>query len=162
MNLKIDPINTNKTADSTLVQWSEKYNVDIELIDTHHKELVNLTNDLYRACMGSDGGLDITFKDTMSRMVEYVRFHFTSEMQLLERIKFPGRHIHKMQHDKLIENILDAVIEYKQGKNFVPNNFVRTLRDWILGHIAIFDKAYVSYVKEQKSKGLLSDLELVG
>jgi hemerythrin len=96
----------------------------------------------------------------MSRMVEYVRFHFSAEQELLLRVKYPGFQEHKKQHDVLVRDILEAVKGYSEGKKFVPNHFVRTLRDWILGHIAHFDKLYASYIVTQKKKGLLSDLEI--
>jgi hemerythrin len=44
----------------------------------------------------------------------------------------------------------------------VPNHFVRTLRDWILSHIALTDKLYAAFIETQKKKGLLSDQEING
>jgi hemerythrin len=43
---------------------------------------------------------------------------------------------------------------------FVPNNFVRTLKDWVFGHIAVYDKLYRAYVTEQLRKGELTEKEL--
>jgi len=95
-------------------------------------------------------------------MVEYVRFHFATEMKLLERVQFPECKSHKEQHDQLTVNILEAAKDHKDGKKFVPNNFVRTLKDWIFGHIGIYDQAYATYVREQKKKGLLTDQQING
>ena len=146
---KIDPITTVINADSqTLVTWSENYSVGIEHIDNQHKELVSLTNELYRACLAKNDTFEAVFKETMSRMVEYVRYHFKAEMELLEKSNFPDLQNHKMQHDQLIFDILEAVREYNEGKKFVPNNFVRTLKDWIFSHIAFYDQAYAPYVRD--------------
>ena len=145
-----------------IVVWGEKYAIGIHLIDTQHKELFSLTNELFHACLDSDESLEGVFKETMERMVDYVRFHFGAEQELLQRIKYPDYPEHKRQHDVLVRDILETVKEYKEGKKFVPNQFVRTLRDWILGHIAYTDKLYAAYVVAQKQKGLLSDLEING
>jgi len=140
-----------------LVSWSDKYATGIELIDSQHHQLVDLTNELYRACLsGGDERLSV-FKDAMSRMVEYVRFHFTAELKLLAAIKYPDYNNHKKMHNDLVEEILAASNKYDDGKKFIPNIFVRTLKDWVFGHIAVYDKIYAAYVAEQKRKGILTE-----
>jgi len=153
-------INTNDNTD--MVIWEEKYAIGIHLIDSQHKELFSLTNELFRACLGEEDTLESVFKETMERMVAYVRFHFGAEQELLERVKYPDYHEHVKQHETLIREILESVKEYNYGKKFVPNQFVRILRDWILSHIAHYDKLYAIYIATQKGNGLLSDKEING
>jgi len=140
------------------VDWSEKYATGIETIDRQHKELVELINRLYGACMQGGDGVGSAFREAMHRMVEYVRFHLMEEMKLLERIGYPKAAEHKIQHDILVRDILSASRDFEEGETFVPNKFVRSLKDWVFGHIAVYDKAYAEYVTEQKKKGLLGDL----
>ena len=132
------------------------------MIDNQHWQLVNLTNELFNACRGGDKAIGNAFGVAMSQMVEYVRFHFGAEQQLLERIKFPEYSDHKKQHDSLVKNILEAAKGYKEGKKFVPHQFVRTLKDWIFGHIAVSDRQYAAFVADQKRKGLLTDQQIIG
>jgi len=153
-------INMNDNPD--MVVWDEKYATGIPLVDSQHKELFSLTNELFRACLYGDEVLKGVFKETMGRMVDYVRFHFGAEQEILQRINYPGYQEHKKQHDTLVRDILEAVKEYNEGKKLVPNQFVRTLRDWILSHIAVTDKLYVAYIAEQKKKGLLNDKVING
>jgi len=91
-------------------------------------------------------------------VAEYVRFHLMEEMKLLERIGYPKAAEHKIQHDILVKDILSASRDFEEGETFVPNKFVRSLKDWVFGHIAVYDRAYAEYVAEQKKKGLLGDL----
>ena len=144
------------TNDDIIVSWSDLYATGIAQIDKQHKELVSLTNQLYQACL--EGKPEAAFKEAMSRMVEYVRFHFTEELRLLEEIKFPKFSEHKRQHDTLIIEILEAVKEFNDGKKYIPNNFVRILKEWVFGHIAISDQTYATFVAEQRKNGLLADL----
>jgi len=138
-----------------IIAWDNKYNTGIELIDNQHKQLIELTNELYSACMTGDAHLSDIFKDTMTRMVDYVHHHFSTEMDYLKKINYPDYHNHKLMHDALIKDILAAAEDYKNDKKLVPNNFVRTLRDWIISHIAVHDKEYALYVKDQKRLGLM-------
>jgi hemerythrin len=146
------------TNDIEVVVWEEKYSTGIALIDNQHKELISITNELFNACRGGEEALKSIFKETMGRMVEYVRFHFGAEQELMQRINYPEYQEHKKQHDEMIRNILDAVKGYNDGRKFVPNMFVRTLRDWILSHIAFYDKRYAFYISAQQKKGLLMDI----
>jgi len=162
MIIRTDPIEAALKDDHhTLVVWSEKYATGIELIDTQHKELVKLTNELFKACLDGREAVQSVFKDALSHMVDYVRFHFTAELELLARINYPEYAEHKKQHDELVQKILDASKMYDGGRKFIANKFVRTLRDWVFGHIAIYDQEYAAYVAEQKANGLITD-EMLG
>ena len=145
-------------SSSDLISWDESFSTGIKLIDEQHKELVVLTNELFNACRQGDNNIGPVFKDALSSMVDYVRFHFTAELEILQRINYPGYLDHKKQHDDLIIKILSASKEYATGKKFTPNKFARTLRDWVFGHIAFYDKHYAAFIIEQKSKGLLTDI----
>ena len=163
MNIKSE--NVDSTANSgapEIVTWSDKFATGIEMIDEQHRQLVILTNQLYQACLAGHSTAGPVFLQAMTRMVEYVRFHFSAEQKLLERIGFPDYKDHKMQHDTMVRNILDAAKDYNEGKQFVPNAFVRTLKDWVFGHIAVYDKTYAAYVANLKSKGLISDQQING
>ena len=161
MKIKDNDINKFQNSDYVLVAWDESYATKIPLIDSQHMELVKLTNQLFNACLAGNNAAGTAFKETMSRLVEYVRFHFTTELKLLERINYPEYKDHKLQHDTLVKKILEAVKDYGDGKKFVPNHFVRTLKEWVFGHIAIYDKKYSFYVLDQKKKGLLPNLDTI-
>jgi len=142
------------------VVWDEKYATGIGLIDAQHKQLIVLTNQLYNACFADEKVLEDAFKKAMHQMVEYVRFHFIAELKLLDALKFPDYNNHKKKHDQLIQDILSAVKDYNDGKKLVPNHFVRTLKDWIFSHIAIYDKEYSAYFHHQIEKGVLSEQKI--
>jgi hemerythrin len=93
---------------------------------------------------------------TIHEAVDYVRYHFTTEERLLRRIGYPDFAAHKKQHEDFVKKIIEEVRLFNDGKRFVPNNFVRFLRDWVLAHIAVSDKLYAKYLLSLKKLGLLS------
>jgi len=143
-----------------IVTWESKYATEIEGIDAQHKALVDLINQLYKASMTRNESMDTVFRESMSHMVEYVRFHFSAENGLMGRIGYPNYNEHKKQHETLVKKIIDAAKSYEEGHIYAPNNFVRDLRDWVLSHIAISDKSYATFALEKKKKGLLTDKDL--
>ena len=149
-------------SDYEIVKWEANFELGIELIDNQHKELVRHINDLYKACLAGNQAADESFKETMHLMVEYVRFHFGAEQEMLSRVKFPSYHEHKTQHDTLVATILSTAQEFNDGKKLVPHRFVRSLKDWVMGHIAVYDKIYAAYISEQLAKGKITEKQING
>ncbi|MDR1216213.1 MAG: bacteriohemerythrin [Treponema sp.] len=141
--------------DEIFVEWEDRYSVGIPAIDRQHQELLNLTNELYNACQLGDKAAREHFRSVIHRAVEYVKFHFSAEEQIMERIKYPEIVEHKKQHESFVKTVLENVGEFENGKLFVPNTFVRFLKDWILTHIAMSDQKYHSYIIELKQRGVL-------
>jgi hemerythrin len=154
--------NIAQADDHEIISWSHALVTGIELIDNQHKQLIMLTSELYRACLRGGTTLEAVFKETMSRMVEYVRFHFTTEQTMLQRVHYPDYAEHKKAHDSLIKTVLEATQDYSDGKKFVPNNFVRFLKDWIVSHIGSNDRMYTAYIMDQLKKGLLTAKDIEG
>ncbi len=127
------------------VTWDESYAVGIELVDKQHKHLINLTNQLYNACLGDKAELEDTFKDVMKELVDYVMVHFKDEEKIMDQINYPDIKEHKQKHELFIKEILSSVSAYSSGKQFVPNAFVRFLRDWLFNHILLTDKEMARY-----------------
>jgi hemerythrin len=146
--------------DIHIVEWATRYKIGIPVIDEQHKKLINMTNDLYMACRGGVGAANAYFRTTVRKAVDYVRFHFSTEEKILERISYPGITAHKKEHEDFVKEILRQVQAFEEGKQFVPNNFVRFLRDWVLTHIAVSDKQYAEYLLNLKKAGVLFSPEM--
>jgi hemerythrin len=146
--------------DYELVTWEEKYSMGIELIDNQHKELVVMINELYQACRTGYQTIDAAFIKTVRHMVEYVRLHFDAEEKLMVKFTYPRYLQHKRQHEEMIKLVLNTISKYKIGRKFVPNNFVRNLKDWVFSHIALHDKDFAVFIADQKEKGLITDIDL--
>jgi hemerythrin len=141
-----------------LVEWEDRYSVGISLIDDQHKELVRLTNELYQGCLAGNGEAEEFFFKTIRGVLEYTKFHFSAEEKLMENVKYPNYAEHKKQHEDFVIQLLNEVKSFQEGKKFVPNNFVRYLKDWILSHIALMDTSYAKYIMDLKKQGTLGNV----
>ena len=117
------------------VSWDVSYDVGVPSVDKQHRHLVDLINSLYNACLGERAELEATFRDVMKELVDYVMIHFKDE----------GLKEHRQKHELFVKEILKSVNAYTNGKQLVPNSFVRFLRDWLFNHILIDDKAWARY-----------------
>lgn len=133
------------------VSWDSSYDVKIEIVDKQHRHLVALMNELYDACLGERGALEQKFKDVMKELVDYVLVHFKDEERIMESVKYPRLQEHRQKHQDFVKAMLGSVNAYTSGKQFVPNTFVRFLRDWLFNHILIEDKELSRYYFSVKS-----------
>jgi hemerythrin len=145
-------------SEKTIVDWDDRYLIGIPLIDEQHKELIRLTNTLYESCLQGDEAARKKFKRTIQGTVDYVRFHFSAEEQILKNVNYPELASHKKQHEKFVKQVLEEAKNFVEGKKFVPNTFVRFLRDWILTHIAMEDRKYADYIINLKKNGGLKKI----
>jgi hemerythrin len=132
------------------VEWDSRYLTGIPLIDSQHKKLIEMTNNLYECCFEGTEDIRECFENAVHGTVEYVKYHFSDEEKILENIKYPGTSAHKKEHENFVRKILEEVRNFEEGKKFVPFIFVRFLRDWILAHIAVEDIKYAVYFSAMK------------
>jgi hemerythrin len=142
----------NNMEDKNIVEWDSRYALGIPFIDEQHKKLLDMTNKLYKACMGGDETARVHFIRTVHEAVDYVKYHFTAEERLMEKIRFPDLEAHKNEHRVFVRGLVRQAQDFKENKKFVPILFVRYLRDWILTHIAVSDKAYADYIEALRTK----------
>ncbi|MDR2176478.1 MAG: bacteriohemerythrin [Treponema sp.] len=140
----------------SFVKWSNKYSVGIPLIDGQHKELIRITNELYQGCLEGDAAARDFFFDAIHGTMDYVKYHFSAEETILTNIKYPRLAEHKKHHEDFVLKMVEDVKSFQQGKKFVPNSFVRFLKEWILSHIAIEDTQYAAYIIDLKKRGQLN------
>ena len=145
---------------SNYVDWENRFSVGVPLIDSQHKHLIAVTNELHKACRFSDDSAKEQFKKTVHDAVAYVKHHFSTEEQVMDKTGFPESAEHKKHHAEFVQEVLKNVKAFENGKQFVPNQFVRFLRDWILSHVAIVDSKMGSFLVELQKTGKLSQITM--
>lgn len=139
-----------------LVVWDDRYSVAIPIVDTQHQELFNITNELYSACRQGGSSAKDRFMEIVPKVVAYVKLHFSTEETLMNKISYPYFPDHKLEHEDFVKRVLEEVRNFENGKDFVPNAFVRFLRDWIIKHIAVSDASVGRYITQLQRRGALT------
>ncbi|MDR2211133.1 MAG: bacteriohemerythrin [Spirochaetaceae bacterium] len=143
-----------------IVTWHKSYSVNIPLIDAQHKELINLTNKLYRSCLqGRDHSKNV-FMEVFRGAVDYVGYHFSTEEKVMERVGYPGYAAHKKEHADFVKAVLKTADELSRGVNPNPLGFVHYLKDWVLTHIAVSDTLLGKHLISLRQQGELQKITL--
>lgn len=151
MKLKMTDFRSGNTE---LVDWSDSLSVGIKSIDEQHRQLLEITNALFTACLEGEDAAREFFIKSARKAAEYVQSHFRAEEALLEKAGYPGLGEHRAEHEKFVKELIAQVRNFEAGLKFVPNNFARFLRDWVLTHIAIMDKKYALFFAQRPGGGV--------
>ncbi len=130
-----------------LIDWLDKYNINIKEIDDQHKRLAEIINKFYESLQAnkSDKILNKFLDDLLAESV----LHFTREETIMILYKYPGYDAVKEEHDILsneLTNIFRGKNENKEAK-FTKIAFF--LRDWLIDHIFKDDLKLGKYLKEK-------------
>ena len=141
-----------------VIEWNDRLEIGIRLVDRQHARLVDLTNNLHLACLRSSETANRFFINAAHEAVEYVQYHFSTEEKMMLLLDYPGYSTHKAQHQSFVKELLSQTSKFATGKNLVPNRFVYYLKEWVLSHIAVSDKAMADYILKMRQYKKLLDL----
>jgi len=132
--------------EKNFINYEEIELVAIPHIDEQHRLFLKLTAEFYEFQNKNSENLNESFKVFIKKFVELIKIHFLDEEHILERISYPEYVEHRLEHENFIKKILEAVKKFDTGKDFVFNEFVHFLRDWVLNHISLWDIKYAEYI----------------
>jgi hemerythrin len=132
------------TATSVLIPWTDAYSVKVGIIDSQHKTLVNLINDLHQAMMKRAG------KEQMGKVIgellKYTKNHFTAEENLLRSRAYPELKIQEAEHASFVQAITDFQKKFQNNELGLTLQMMDFLKDWLSHHILVVDMKYSAFL----------------
>ncbi len=129
----------------TLLKWDSNYDVNGSVIDTHHKQIILLLNNLHEAIVQHTTEEEL--ESVLHGLVHYVEHNFKVEEELLRMGDYPYYQEHLLSHQKLTEKVRDLQFRYDEGED-LTYDMMQFLTDWVMKHILAEDKMYESYMNE--------------
>lgn len=130
-----------------MLQWSDNYSVGHARIDFEHQIFLGLLNDFQMARQAGGG------KERLLRILNeiccYARFHFKSEENIMEDIRYPALAEHKTQHKRLAEELctMRLGLEYDQ---ITPASIEQGLLDWYSHHFITEDGKIAQHLRAKR------------
>ena len=134
-----------------LMEWSQQYSINSDLVDNQHKKLIEIINDMH-AAMSEGRGREV-LGDVMNRVIEYTKYHFGTEEQLMKTYDYPRYQEHWTEHQKLIKKAQDFNDRLLDGERMMSIEFLEFLRDWLISHIQVSDKKVGEFLS---SRGIVA------
>jgi hemerythrin len=133
------------------IVWDESLAINIPLIDSQHKQLIQMINELSQAIeqKKSHEILDLLF----ARLITYTQTHFAAEEELMRLARYNNLDTHKSMHSHFTQKVLAHYREYKVGKKAVDKAVLDMLINWLLTHIKTADIKLRGIIElQQKAK----------
>jgi hemerythrin-like metal-binding protein len=128
-----------------MLEWHEKYETGLPLIDEQHRSLFAAINDLHDAMISGQGKEKV--QQTLAFLIRYTETHFRDEERIMALQKFPGLSLHKVEHEKLLKTAHHLEKKMATKLFHLPVEMASFLADWIQHHINEADLGFIKYMQ---------------
>jgi hemerythrin-like metal-binding protein len=128
------------------VTWTPAMSVGVEVLDTDHKMLFGLINQLADAI--AKGEADAIIASIINGLVDYTEYHFGREEAMMRACGYAGLESHLVAHQNIIEALQHFRDAYAGGfRDGIERRLLDFMRNWITGHILGEDMKYAPVMK---------------
>jgi hemerythrin len=127
--------------------WTESLSVGHELIDSHHKKLFSILDELI-ACVDQGGGIE-SIRRVLSELIEYAKYHFSTEEEILVQANYPFLDLHRHSHQTISVRIAE-MMDKMDADNYshIAVELHVFLVGWLVHHIEIEDFEFRPYISQ--------------
>ncbi len=124
-----------------LIDWSDSLSVKNVELDSQHKKIISLINDLHFALL--KGKSNEVLDDILAELLNYTKVHFSAEEKLFKQLEYPGAEAHKDKHREFVDKISSFKLDHKKQRVALSIDVMEYLVSWFLRHIQRVDQEYV-------------------
>jgi hemerythrin-like metal-binding protein len=125
---------------TVLFPWKDAYSVGFPRLDTQHKGLIGLINELHEAML--EGRAKSAMSHIVDELVDYTAQHFAFEESMMLQRGYSGLAQHQEIHKKLTAQVYELRDKFRAGKITVTIETMHFLKNWLSGHILSADMGY--------------------
>ncbi len=133
-----------------MIEWDNKYNVGISIIDEEHKKFIEIINKAVFA-IEHIGNIEKT-KEVIGEMLEYSDKHFSTEEFYMVKFKSPEYEWHRDIHLDFTDKAIMSYNKLIKGDYQIANALLEYLKLWFINHVQDTDRKFVDCFKENGLK----------
>ncbi|MGN0936465.1 MULTISPECIES: bacteriohemerythrin [unclassified Acinetobacter] len=126
------------------MEWNEKYNIGIDVIDNQHRQILDYINTLEAILVN---GSREKIKEVLDDLIDYTQSHFSFEENLLEQVHYQYLPSHRGIHEHFVRRLNEYRTKFENGVS-VEQDLYRLLSKWLINHIQHDDQDYVDSVRD--------------
>ena len=136
--------------DNHMIEWNDKYSVNISLIDEQHKKLFEIINKAI--IVNKHGKVAKEVLGILDEMTEYALMHFEVEERYMKEFDFPEYLTHRKEHIDFVGKTVYYKNRVVGGESQIINEIMGFLKQWLVKHIQVTDKKYIDCFKKNGLK----------
>ena len=126
------------------MEWGPDLETGIPEVDTQHKRIVHLVNQMQEARMNKDME---AVASVITEMVDYTLSHFAFEEALMEDAGYRFLSPHRRVHELFAKKIPEFQARFEAGEDITEELHTMLVR-WLYNHIRGDDQGYVESIKK--------------
>jgi hemerythrin len=127
--------------------WSENLSVGVEELDSDHKRIVAMLNELYDGIAAQNG--KELLAGLLDRLEAFTENHFANEEKLFAVANYPEAEAHMKEHNQMAAWSRKTLKEFRSGPLGAPSlEAMSYLKDWLSDHILYSDKRYGPHLND--------------
>jgi hemerythrin len=130
-----------------LLVWNDEWNTGIPDVDEMHMAMavkLNQVFELFRECCEA-AEHEHLLSNALNEFLELTREHFGDEEEKMRHCNYPDYANHKKEHIMLVAELVQYMRELEQRRVAMDSMTQSNLKNWLIAHIVIADKAFASY-----------------
>jgi hemerythrin-like metal-binding protein len=150
------PLLLRRDTCADFVAWRDDLSVGLDIIDSEHKKLLGLINNVLAANQCRTG--PEFEREALAELLDYTEYHFKREEELMVQSGYRDYEGHKAQHDQMRGQVKLYLKRYEEQGRAVLPEVASHLKLWLLQHIAVTDRKLAPYL-ERHAQGSVSASE---
>jgi hemerythrin len=136
--------------------WDSAWNIGHKEIDEQHQKWVEIFNRLQGAVLSNNKeNYDKVQQITLKEILEYTRYHFESEENIMKDINYPMAYNHWRMHKDFEKIVYENYRDLEKGEIILNSHLLSLMKNWLLDHIQIQDKKLGCYLGTTDMKNII-------
>lgn len=117
-------------------EWNSNYETGVTTVDDQHKCLVEIINE-YSGLLANNTTTVTDIELTLNKLIDYTKFHFNDEEQLMCNVGLDARHIthHEQLHRDILDEISTLLSDKVTDKLSIAHYILDLIIHWLVYHI---------------------------
>lgn len=128
------------------IMWNERFSVEDSGLDSEHKVIFQLLNELYDALQTGHSGRPV--RVIIEDACDYANRHFAHEEAILLKVGYSGFAKHVEQHRQYSKEVERIRMRANTSFEDMAFELFQFLKEWWLNHVTQVDQAYASCLKQ--------------
>jgi hemerythrin len=129
-----------KCAQMPVFTWYNKYSVNNEELDNHHKALLKIFNRLFETCLNAENSNCIV--PIIDELISYSNYHFSAEVQHMVDTGYKDIDKHILMHRYFSEKALEMQLAENKNDPELIKELIVFLGNWLRKHVLEEDMKY--------------------
>ena len=131
-----------------MIKYKDLPLVSLSTMNEVHFEEINILNTLLEQ-LDNKAGFE-KLSQSFDKLLEHMQEHFSGEEKLMKETQYPSLHMHKADHDKVLNGTRYAQMQWrnKKDEDALKEYFEGEIVPWLDQHIKAMDTPMADYVSQ--------------